>query len=126
MKMPEAREKAEEASLATLVDLGRACLRRRRMQAAGGSNSMWEGVAAAVGVVVVGVVAVAVAGVVSEVGAFGASSVVGFDCDSAASCSDVSVLSNDDFFCGAAVVAVVEVIFILGVVDFDGVAVFFY
>lgn len=39
--MPEAREKAEEASFATLVEGGRAVLRRRRMQAWGGSNSMW-------------------------------------------------------------------------------------
>jgi hypothetical protein len=38
--MPEAREMAVKESLETLVDLGRHCLRRRRMQALGGSNSI--------------------------------------------------------------------------------------
>jgi len=39
MKIPEARERALRESLEMLVDLGRVCLRRRRMQAAGGSKS---------------------------------------------------------------------------------------
>ena len=38
--MPQAREKAREASLPTLVDLGREFLRMRRIQARGGSNSL--------------------------------------------------------------------------------------
>ncbi len=37
--MPEARESAESESLDMLVDLGRVCLSRRRMHAAGGSKS---------------------------------------------------------------------------------------
>ena len=39
-KMPDAREMAATESLDMFVDLGREALRRRRMQAAGGSNSM--------------------------------------------------------------------------------------
>ena len=39
MKIPEARERAERESLDILVDFGRVCFRRRRMQAAGGSKS---------------------------------------------------------------------------------------
>ena len=39
MKIPEARERALSESLEMLVDFGRVCLRRRRMQAAGGSKS---------------------------------------------------------------------------------------
>ena len=39
-KIPHARVKTLEASLPTLVLEGRACLRRRRTQASGGSNSM--------------------------------------------------------------------------------------
>ena len=39
MKIPEARERAESESLDMLVDLGRVCLSRRRMHAAGGSKS---------------------------------------------------------------------------------------
>ena len=39
-KMPHARVKTLEASFPTLVLEGRACLRRRRTQARGGSNSM--------------------------------------------------------------------------------------
>ena len=38
--MPHARVKTLEASFPTLVLEGRACLRRRRTQASGGSNSM--------------------------------------------------------------------------------------
>lgn len=43
MKMPHARANAVEASLPTLVELGRECLRIRRTQANGGSNSMADG-----------------------------------------------------------------------------------
>ena len=70
MNIPEARERALRESLEMLVDFGRVCLRRRRMQAAGGSKSLelgadFEGVVVAVVVVVVvvvvGAAAVAVA-----------------------------------------------------------------
>lgn len=40
MKIPDAREMADKESLDTLVDFGKHCLSSRRMQAAGGSNSM--------------------------------------------------------------------------------------
>lgn len=39
MKIPEARERAESESLDILVDLGRVCLSKRRIHAAGGSKS---------------------------------------------------------------------------------------
>ena len=42
MKIPADRDRAERESLEMLVDLGRVCLRRRRMQAAGGSKSEVE------------------------------------------------------------------------------------
>mmetsp|Transcript_28304 Transcript_28304/g.40453 ORF Transcript_28304/g.40453 Transcript_28304/m.40453 type:complete len:128 (+) Transcript_28304:565-948(+) len=42
IKIPEARERADRESLEMLVDFGRVCLRRRRMQAAGGSKSEEE------------------------------------------------------------------------------------
>ena len=41
--MPQARVNAELASLPTLVLAGSACLRRRRTQASGGSNSIVPG-----------------------------------------------------------------------------------
>ena len=61
MNIPEARERALRESLEMLVDFGRVCLRRRRMQAAGGSKSLelgadFAGVVVAVVVVVVVVV----------------------------------------------------------------------
>lgn len=43
MKMPQARAKAADASLPTLVDEGRLFLRMRRTQARGGSNSTADG-----------------------------------------------------------------------------------
>jgi hypothetical protein len=43
IKIPEARAKAADASLPTLVEAGSAFLRMRRMQANGGSNSTAEG-----------------------------------------------------------------------------------
>ena len=42
MNIPEARERADRESLDMLVDFGRVCFRRRRMQAAGGSKSALE------------------------------------------------------------------------------------
>ena len=60
MKMPEARERAERESLEMLVDFGRVCLRRRRMQAAGGSKSDEEEVEFEVLDLVDGLLAVAV------------------------------------------------------------------
>lgn len=43
IKMPLARAKAAEASLPTLVEEGKVCLRIRRTHARGGSNSTAEG-----------------------------------------------------------------------------------
>lgn len=43
IKMPLARAKAADASLPTLVEEGKVCLRIRRTQASGGSNSTAEG-----------------------------------------------------------------------------------
>jgi hypothetical protein len=43
IKIPQARAKAAEASLPTLVDEGKLFLRMRRTQASGGSNSTAEG-----------------------------------------------------------------------------------
>ena len=46
-KMPHTREKAMDASLPTLVDLGREFFRIRRMHASGGSNSLFTPAAVA-------------------------------------------------------------------------------
>ena len=43
MKIPQARANAADASFPTFVDDGSECLRMRRMQARGGSNSIADG-----------------------------------------------------------------------------------
>lgn len=92
IKIPQARAKAAEASLPTLVDEGKLFLRMRRTQASGGSNSTAEGggvvndcdcdCALSDGIVVA--VVVGTAAVVSGAGASAAASVVSI-------ASDVSV-----------------------------------